>query len=76
MRERNRNYRAAVLTVSDRSYRGERPDETGPAVLRLLEEAGYEAVSCEIVPDEQPEIEAALRRIAGGGDVSLAVTAG
>lgn len=69
-------YRAAVLTVSDRSARGERPDRTGPAVARMLEEAGYEVVSCEIVPDEQGEIEAALRRLAADGEIALAVTAG
>lgn len=69
-------YRAAVLTVSDRSFRGERPDETGPEVVRMLEEAGYEVVSCGIVPDEREEIEEALRRLAGGGEIALAVTAG
>ena len=34
-------YTAAVLTVSDRSFRGERPDEAGPLVASLLEAAGY-----------------------------------
>ena len=29
-------YRAAVLTVSDRVSRGERPDEGGPLVAELL----------------------------------------
>ena len=30
-------FRAAVLTVSDRSFRGERPDAGGPLVAELLE---------------------------------------
>ena len=34
-------YHAAVLTVSDRSFAGERPDTAGPLVAQLLEEAGY-----------------------------------
>ena len=34
-------YHAAVLTVSDRSFRGERPDTAGPLVKELLEAAGY-----------------------------------
>ena len=36
------NYTAAVVTVSDRSFRGERPDGSGPVVKDLLEQAGYQ----------------------------------
>ena len=32
---------AKVITVSDRSFRGEREDLSGPAVKNLLERAGY-----------------------------------
>ena len=32
-------YHAAVLTVSDRSFRGERPDKGGPLVSELLKNA-------------------------------------
>ena len=39
---------AKVITVSDRSYRGEREDAGGPAVKALLERAGYTVG--EIVP--------------------------
>ena len=67
---------AAVLTVSDRSFRGERPDEGGPLVARLLEEAGYAIASTAIVPDEQEKIEAALRELADAGDIQLLVTTG
>jgi len=69
-------FRAAVLTVSDRSFRGERPDGAGPVVAELLKNAGYEVTGVEIVPDEQDQIEAALCRIADGGEVQLLVTTG
>ena len=69
-------YQAAVLTVSDRSFRGERPDAGGPLVAELLSAAGYEVAKTAIVPDEQPEIEAALKAIADAGDVQLLVTTG
>jgi len=69
-------YQAAVLTVSDRSFRGERPDAGGPLVAELLRTAGYEVAKTAIVPDEQPEIEAALKAIADAGDVHLLVTTG
>ena len=69
-------YQAAVLTVSDRSFRGERPDAGGPLVAEMLKSAGYEVVTTAIVPDEQPEIEAKLRQIADSGTVQLLVTTG
>ena len=69
-------FTAAVVTVSDRSFRGERPDGSGPVVKELLEQAGYQVVRTEIVPDEQGEIEALLRALADREDVALAVTTG
>jgi len=69
-------YTAAVLTVSDRSFRGERPDEGGPLAAELLRNAGYEVVKTAIVPDEQPQIEKMLREIADSGAVQLLVTTG
>ena len=69
-------YHAAVLTVSDRVFRGERPDEGGPLVAELLKNAGYEVVRTAVVPDEQAQIEAALRQMADDGDIQLLVTTG
>ena len=69
-------YQAAVLTVSDRSFRGERPDAGGPLVAKMLSEAGYEVVDTQIVPDEQPLIESALCGICDSGAVQLLVTTG
>ena len=69
-------FQAAVLTVSDRSFRGERPDGGGPLVVEVLRGAGYEVVRTAVVPDEQPEIEAVLREMADGGEVQLLVTTG
>ena len=69
-------YHAAVLTVSDRSFRGERPDAGGPLVVEMLKNAGYEVVTTAIVPDEQDQIEEKLRQIADSGEVQLLVTTG
>jgi len=69
-------YRAAVLTVSDRSFRGERRDEAGPLVAELLKNSGYTIVDTAIVPDEQPQIEATLRRLSDEGTAQLVVTTG
>ncbi|MDY3280940.1 MogA/MoaB family molybdenum cofactor biosynthesis protein [Dysosmobacter sp.] len=69
-------YQCAVLTISDRSFRGERPDEGGPLVSRLLTDAGFSVAHTEILPDEQADIEAALCRLADSGDFPLIVTTG
>ena len=70
------NWKAAVLTVSDRSSRGERPDEGGPLISALLQDAGYEVLRTAIVPDEQAEIARFLREWADIGEVQLILTTG
>ena len=67
-------YTAAVLTVSDRSFQGQRADEAGPLAASLLEESGYRVVETALVPDERAEIEAALIRLAD--EAALVVTTG
>ena len=67
-------YTAAVVTVSDRSFRGERPDGAGPVAAEMLEAAGYQVVERIIVPDEEEDIRAALVRLADERDAALIVT--
>ena len=69
-------FTAAVVTVSDRSFRRERPDGSGPVVRELLEKAGYRVVRMEIVPDERREIEEVLTALADREDMALVVTTG
>ena len=52
--------RIAVLTVSDRSARGEREDLSGPALGQAVRGLGWEVVRAEILPDEREALEAAL----------------
>jgi molybdopterin adenylyltransferase len=66
--------RAVVLTISDRCFRGEQVDLSGPAVCRLLEGAGVGAVRAATLPDEMKLIAASLREHAGSAN--LIVTTG
>ena len=68
-------FTARVITVSDRSYRGEREDAGGPLVRGLLTKAGYAVDRIDLVPDEQELIERALRH-AAQDEVALVVTTG
>ncbi len=54
--------RAAVLTISTSVARGTREDRSGDALARLAGEAGAEVTAREVVADDAPAIEAALRR--------------
>lgn len=44
--------RISVLTISDRSFRGERQDLSGPALLSFAQEQGWEIIQNGIVPDD------------------------
>lgn len=68
-------YTAVVITVSDRCSRKEREDASGPALVALLGERGYRVVATRVVPDEQPQIEAAIRA-AAERDAALVLTTG
>ena len=68
--------RAAVVTISDRSFRGERPDAGGPAVKRFLEAAGVDVMESAIVPDDAPAIVSLLIRLSDFDACDLIVTTG
>lgn len=70
----NRN--VVIVTVSDRSARGEREDRSGPAVADKLISEGYQVVGQEIVPDEIEKITALLRYWCDERKVALVITTG
>ncbi|MGI6229785.1 MAG: MogA/MoaB family molybdenum cofactor biosynthesis protein [Tractidigestivibacter sp.] len=68
-------YTVAVVTVSDRCSRGEREDASGPALVSLLGEHGYDVVATRVVPDDLRQIMATLQALVAN-DVALVVTTG
>ena len=67
---------AYVITVSDRSFSGEREDRGGPIAVGLLREAGFECPDAEVVPDGAASVEDALRRAVAGGARLIVTTGG
>ena len=64
--------RAAVVTASNRSSRGERQDTSGHLLADRLRELGCMVEDVTVVPDDVPAIQAALRAaLAGGADVVI-----
>lgn len=68
--------RVGVLTISDRSSRGEREDRSGPLLKELIENQGWRVVRFDVVSDDQQDIEALLRVWADSGEVDLILTTG
>ena len=67
---------AAVVTVSDKGYAGQRQDLSGPELAARLRQMGARVLEQTIVPDEPDQIQAALVRLADSGDLDLIVTTG
>ena len=68
--------RIAILTVSDKSARGEREDASGPAIREALREQDVEFVDYRVVPDEQHDIAEALFHFSERDDVDVILTTG
>ena len=66
---------AVVITVSTKGARGERTDESGPAMRAALEAAGITVVATDLVTDDVGRIEAALRTAIARG-ATLVLTSG
>jgi molybdopterin adenylyltransferase len=66
---------ALVITLSDTAAAGNREDLSGPEASRILQEAGFEVVPVEVLPDDRAAIEARLIRASDEG-MALVVTTG
>ena len=68
--------RFGILTLSDRSSRGERPDASGPALVSLLQEKGWSVVRQSLLPDEEVAIREMLVAWADSGEMDVILTTG
>ncbi len=69
-------FTAAVITVSDKGFRGEREDTSGPALCDMLRGNGWDVVYTALVPDEKALIERELISCADEKGVALVLTTG
>ena len=70
------SYTAAVITVSDKGFRGERADASGPVLCDILKEKGFDVVYTAIVPDDSAMIQAELKKCADEKVIALVLTTG
>lgn len=68
--------RFGILTLSDRSARGERDDASGPALARLIEAEGWSVTRQDLLPDDESAIRDLLVSWADGGELDVILTTG
>ena len=70
------SYTAAVITISDKGYRGEREDTSGPNLVKILTDKGFAVTYTSIVPDEPDMIKEQLVKCADELKIALVLTTG
>lgn len=68
--------RVAILTISDRASKGERADESGPALVNAAQLLGWGVCRVALVPDEMKSIQDTLKTWSDSGDVDVILTTG
>ena len=69
-------FQFGILTLSDRSARGERADSSGPALVALIQAEGWSVVRQSILPDDEPSIREILISWADSGEMDVILTTG
>jgi len=67
---------AGVLTISDKGYRGQRTDSSGPLIAEMLTADGYTVEEQAIVPDNEEKIAERLIEWVDQKDIRFIVTTG
>jgi molybdopterin adenylyltransferase len=68
--------RVGILTVSDRSFRGERDDVSGPVLVEIARQNDWDVLETLIVPDEIDTLRDTLVMWADTGELDLILTTG
>ena len=68
--------RFAILTISDRSSRGERPDASGPALVDFIESRDGIIKYQNVIPDDMQRIQAELITLSDNSDIDIILTTG
>ncbi len=69
-------FTVGILTVSDKGSRGEREDESGKVIRKMMTSIGAEVTLYEIVPDEKEQISSKLIEWVNTLKVDLILTTG
>lgn len=68
--------RTVIITSSDSGYAGEREDLSGPVIKEIVEKAGYQVVSMDLLPDDRKMLSDRMKEIADNNMAELILTTG
>jgi molybdenum cofactor synthesis domain-containing protein len=68
--------RFGILTASDRSARGERPDASGPVLAERVRAEGWLLLQTAILPDDRSALAGTMRQWADSGSVDVILVTG
>jgi molybdenum cofactor synthesis domain-containing protein len=68
--------RIGILTISDRSSRGERPDASGPALEGAVKAQGWEVLDKAVIADDFAAIQDVLTHWSDSGEMDVILTTG
>ncbi|MQY69912.1 MAG: molybdopterin adenylyltransferase [Firmicutes bacterium] len=69
--------KVGILVISDKASRGERKDESGPAIKKIVSQLpSYQATKYEIIPDEKEIISEKLKEWVDKDRLDLILTSG
>jgi len=69
-------FTVGILTISDKGSQGEREDESGSVIRKMITGPDFEVTHYDVVPDEKGEISGKLIEWADGERVDLILTTG
>lgn len=69
-------FTAAAITLSDRAFSGEREDESGEVLKKILEDEGYEVIEKIVLSDDKEPLKRELCRLADQRQVNVIFTTG
>ena len=70
------SFTIGIITVSDKGSRGERQDESGPMIEKILTPLGGIVKEYIIMPDEKEDIKATMERMADELKIDVIFTSG
>lgn len=73
--ERNMRYKVAIVTISDRGFRGEREDTSGPKIKEMVEDL-YDVEKMIVIPDEEDLISETLIKLVDDEEIDIVITTG
>ena len=69
-------YRAAIITISDKGFVGERVDKSGPGLMDMLKKEAFDISYYTIIPDDYQKIKNCLIECCDKNKADLILTTG